>query len=310
MLKEAIEYLNIRKNKDYVDCTLGGAGYSAAIAERIDKGRLISIDLDKLAIENAKVIIENKRLNNVILVNDNFRNIEAIVKEKFGEEAIGNIGGIVLDLGLSSAQLEDRSRGFSFQADTPLDMSFAKQNDSDLSTEEIVNEWPEKELSKILHEYGEERYASRIARNIITAREQQPIRTTGQLLEIIKKSLPGYYLRKKGIHFATLTFQALRIATNDELNSLKEVLRQSVEILSKEGRLAVISYHSLEDRIVKHFFKDKSKGCICPPLAPVCQCSNFPTVKLITSKAIKPTAEEVNENPRSRSAKLRVIEKI
>ena len=310
MLKEATKYLNLKKDGIYVDCTLGGAGYSTLIAKNIGMGKLISIDLDKLAIENAEKIIKNKKIKNITIINDNFRNIKKIIKENFGEEAIGNINGVVLDLGLSSAQLEDRNRGFSFQADAPLDMSFARQDKASLSTEEIVNEWPEKELCRIINDYGEEKFAYRIAKNIVNARNTERIKTTGQLLEIIKKSLPAFYLRKKGIHFATLTFQALRIATNDELNSLKEVLEDAVEVLGNSGRLVVISYHSLEDRIVKQYFKKESRGCICPPKAPVCQCEHEAEIKLIIPKALKPSNEEVVANPRSRSAKLRVVEKI
>jgi 16S rRNA (cytosine1402-N4)-methyltransferase len=310
MLEEAIKHLKLKKDGNYIDCTLGGAGYTQAIAKQIGAGKVVSIDLDELAINNAREILIKTKINNVILVNDNFKNLTKIIKENLGATAIGRISGIVLDLGLSSAQLQDRSRGFSFQVDTSLDMGFGQQHVSGLTTNEIVNHWSEEELNRIIRDYGEERYARNIAKKIVLARSSGEIITTGQLVKIIKSALPAYYLRKKGIHFATLTFQALRIATNDELNSLTEVLRQSIEVMAPGGRLVVISYHSLEDRIVKHYFRELNKDCICPPRQPICTCEHRAKIKIVTNKAILPTETEVAVNARARSAKLRTAEKI
>lgn len=310
MLEEAIQYLKLKQNGYYVDCTLGGAGYTQAIATQIGEGKVISIDLDELAINNAKEILNKTNINNVIIVNDNFNNLSKIIEENLGQKANGRISGIVLDLGLSSAQLQDRSRGFSFQTDSALDMGFGQNTPGEVTTSQIINTWSEDELYKIIRDYGEERFAKNIAKKIVLARQQEEIKTTGQLVAIIKSSLPAYYLRKKGIHFATLTFQALRIATNDELNSLKIVLDQAIDALEVGGRLVIIAYHSLEDRIVKHYFRELKKDCICPPRQPVCTCDHRARIKLITTKAIIPTEAEIKANPRSRSAKLRAVEKI
>lgn len=305
MLKEVLEYLEPKEGGRYVDCTLGGAGYTMAIAKAASKVRVLSIDLDMIAIRNAEELIAKQNLTNIKIVNDNFRNLAKNIEESFGAEALHGMDGVVFDLGLSSAQLEDRDRGFSFQADTPLNMSFSGDPEK---TEEIINEWSEAELQSILKEYGEEPFARQIARRIVAARKIERIKTTGQLVEIIKSALPGFRLRKKGIHFATLTFQALRIATNEELESLKEALEQSLEALKPGGRIVVISYHSLEDRIVKHFFKHESKGCICPPRLPICQCHHEARLKILTPKIILPGEEEIGKNPRARSAKLRAVE--
>ncbi|HAM87919.1 MAG: Ribosomal RNA small subunit methyltransferase H [Candidatus Falkowbacteria bacterium GW2011_GWC2_38_22] len=316
MLREALDFLLLSPGKNIIDCTLGGAGYTVAIAREVgEKGSVLAIDLDSLAIENAKKIIKEKELKNISLVQDNFKNVYQITKKIWPEEQCKKVDGIVLDLGLSSAQLADRNRGFSFQLDAPLEMLFGNIQYSidniqyGTRTKDIVNTWSEKEIEKIIKEYGEERFARSITKGIVTARKNGNIETTKQLVDIIAKSVPGIYRNNKKIHFATRTFQAMRIATNDELTSLKSVLLQSMELLSPGGRLVVISYHSLEDRIVKHFFRNEAKECICPPEIPICNCNHKPSLKIITKKAILPCSEEIKNNPRARSAKLRVVEK-
>lgn len=306
MLGEVIGNLNLEKGDYVIDCTLGGAGYTLAIAGKIgDEGRVVSIDLDKLAIENASELIEKKKIKNITLVNDSFRHVAEIAKENFGDR---RASGVAFDLGLSSAQLDDAARGFSFKIDAPLNMSFG-DNVQGEATEKIVNYWREEELTRIFREYGEERFASRIAKGIIQYRKTGEIKTTGQLVEIIKKAIPKKF-QFGDIHPATRTFQALRMATNEELQSLEEALRGSLEILEKGGRIAVVSFHSLEDRVVKNFFKEESKDCVCPPDFPVCRCDHRAKLKILTKKPILPTEEEVKTNPRARSAKLRVAEKI
>ena len=306
MLEEIIEALNLEKGDHIVDCTLGGAGYTVAIAGKIgEEGRVLSIDLDKLAIENARKLIEEKKINNITLVNDSFRHVGEIAKENFGER---KADGIVFDLGLSSAQLDDAARGFSFKIDAPLNMSFGDEIQGE-ATEKIVNYRREEELTKIFREYGEERFASRIAKGIVQYRKSAGIRTTGQLVEIIKSAIPKRF-QSGDIHPATRTFQALRIATNEELQSLEEALKGCLEVLETGARIAVVSFHSLEDRIVKNFFKEESKDCVCPPAFPVCACDHRARLKILTKKPMLPSPEETKENPRARSAKLRVAEKI
>lgn len=308
MLGEALDYLLLAPGKNIIDCTLGGAGYTTAIAEKIKpKGKVIAIDLDDMAIKNAEKIIKSKNLTNVILVRDNFKNVYQIAKNIYSKESIREFDGIVLDLGLSSAQLADQNRGFSFQLDAPLEMEFSGKGNI---AKEIVNNWQCDEIEKIIKEYGEERFARNIAKNITLARKDKYIETTKELVEIIARSVPGAYRNNRKIHFATRTFQALRIAANDELKSLQIVLPQAVRLLAPGGRIVVIAYHSLEDRIVKHFFKTEAKKCICPPESPICTCQHEPSLKIITKKAILPASAEIKINPRSRSAKLRAVEKI
>ncbi len=318
MLKEVLAYFNPQPGQYFIDCTLGGAGYTFAIAERIGKtGKIISIDLDEVAIKNAKTIInKNKYLSaqagkNIILTHDNFKNLSQIIKKYFKKDSqSAKFTGIVFDLGLSQAQLQDRHRGFSFQLDGPLDMSFGQTPDGKQQTAEyIVNNWRYEELEKILREYGEERFAKRIARAIVKTRRNTLIKTTRQLVGIIKKVVPKKYLYSK-IHPATRTFQALRIAVNDELENLKQALPQAVNLLGNGGKIIVISYHSLEDRIVKNFFKQESRDCICPPGVPNCRCQHKAKLKIITKKVIRPGREEIMHNPQARSAKLRVAEKL
>lgn len=311
MLKEVLEYLHPENGQFFIDCTLGGAGYTIEIAKRVgEEGKVLAIDLDEMAIKNAQQLISNLNLTNIILVNDNFKNLPKITKKYFKKEReAGEFSGIVFDLGLSSAQLEDKNRGFSFRLAAPIDMAFGSSA-SGRKTEEIVNNWPEKDLAKIIREYGEERFAKRIAAAIVKKRKSERIKTTGELVEIIKEALPQRYFINSKIHPATRTFQALRIATNDELINLKEALPAALSLLKNGGCLAVVSFHSLEDRIVKNFFKQEARDCLCPPALPVCQCGHKAQLKILTKKIIRPGEDEIKLNPRARSARLRVAEKI
>jgi len=307
MLKEVLEILDPRPGQNFIDGTLGGAGYSQAIAERIKPGgKILSLDLDETAISHAEEIIKKKKIDNIILAHDNFKNLEEIVKENFSSAP--SFSGIVFDLGLSSAQLQSRDRGFSFAVvQSPLSMNFGQTG---LSAEEIVNKWSEDELTKIFRDYGEEKFSLRIARAIVDRRRTEEIKKVGQLVKIILDAIPKRLQSKSKIHPATKVFQALRIAVNDELNSLSKVLPQAINLLGPGGKIVVISYHSLEDRIVKQYFRQEAKDCLCPPAMPVCQCGHKARLKLLFRKAMVPTEAEVEINPRSRSAKLRAIEKI
>jgi len=316
LLKEVIKYLDSRLNQNFVDCTVGNGGHTLEIIKRLgSKGKILGIDLDIKAIKLVESRIKNSEIKNrIILVQDNFKNLNKIIqKYKFHP-----VSGILLDLGISSSELQDRERGFSFQIDGPLDMRYKKDGlggkgrlggeEGNLTAGEIVNQWPERELERIFREYGEERYSKQIASEIVKARKEKKIETTFSLVNIIEKiyrSKP-----KPKIHFATKVFQALRIAVNDELNNLKEVLPQAIEVLEPGGRLVVISFHSLEDRIVKNFFRKEAHGCICPPELPICKCGHKPRIKIITKKPIRPSLEEIKNNSRSRSAKMRVVEKL
>ncbi len=244
---------------------------------------------------------------NVEIINDNFKNLFANIQEYNFKEGGKDFSGVVFDLGLSSAQLEDRARGFSFQLDAPLEMAFGEGAQS---TKQIVNQWHQSKLLKILREYGEERYSLAIARKIVEKRKEKKIETTKQLVDAIFEAVPASYRNNKKLHFATKTFQALRIATNGELNNIKEALPQALELLKSGGRIVVISYHSLEDRIVKQFFKKEASDCICPKEVPLCQCEHKAKLKIVYKKILTPTKEELERNPRSRSAKMRVAEKI
>jgi len=313
MLKEIINYLQPVSGAYFIDCTLGGASYTLKISDLIgEKGLVLGIDMDKNAIENAQKQIGIKKKNNIILAHDNFSNLKSIVSEKISKKLISGeqyniFDGVVFDLGLSSAQLADRSRGFSFQNDTPLDMAFGFS--AKKKTRDIVNKSKIDYLKNIFREYGEEKYAYSIARGIIKARKEKEINTTYDLIKIISDNVPSFYKNKK-IHFATKVFQALRIATNDELQNIKDALPQALDLLKVGGRIAVVSFHSLEDRIVKQFFKKESKDCICPPEVPICQCGHKKQIKIINKKPLKAEEEEIKINPRSRSALLRVAEKI
>lgn len=310
MLEPALEYLNPKPNENFIDCTLGGGGYTFRIAEKIKpKGTVISIDLDDLAINNAKERMKKENFDNIILVQNNFKNIKEAVEDNWDIKKQGLFSGVVMDLGLSSAHLDDVNRGFSFKVDAPLKMEFGSGENT---TEEIVNYWPEKELKRIIKDYGEENFSGRIASAIIAARKNDYIKTTGQLVDIISKAVPAFYREGRGakIHFATRTFQALRIATNNELESLEKVLPASLDLLKPGAKIVVVSYHSLEDRIVKNFFKQESKDCLCPPEVPICRCGHKPRLKIISKKIILPNEEEIKNNPRARSAKMRVAEVI
>ena len=302
LLWECIDGLNIKPDGIYVDGTLGGAGHSSQIAARLTTGRLIGIDRDQVALKAA-----GERLapygDRVTLVHSNFCEIKHVLQEL----GISGVDGILLDLGVSSPQLDDGERGFSYMADAPLDM---RMNRSDaLTAYHVVNQWSYEELRRILFDYGEERYAPKIAAAICSRRESKPIETTLELVEIIRCAMPAAALREKQ-HPAKRSFQAIRIAVNDELGSVEKVMRDAVDCLNPGGRLAIITFHSLEDRIVKVGMADASKGCTCPPNFPVCVCGKQPKVKLISRKPIVSGEEELEQNPRARSAKLRVCEKI
>lgn len=310
MLGEVLFHLDPRPGQNFIDCTLGGAGYSMAISKKVgEQGRVLSFDMDEMAIKNAKEIFKKEKINNIILVNDNFKNLSKNIKDKFGDKEESKFDGVVFDLGLSSAQLEDGVRGFSFKLDSPLNMAFGDVSVIDgETTEYIINYYSEIELAKIFREYGEEKFARNIAKKIIERRKLSHIKTTGELVGTIEGAVPASYKRGK-IHFATRVFQALRIATNQELRVLEEALPQAIECLKAGGKIAVISYHSLEDRIVKRFFKKESIDCICPPEAPICSCNHKAAIKIITKKPLLPTDEEIRNNLRCRSAKMRVAQK-
>lgn len=302
LLQECIDGLNIRPDGIYVDGTLGGAGHSFQIASRLTTGRLIGIDRDQVALEAA-----GKRLapyqDRVTLVHSNFCEI----KEVLSDLNIPGVDGILLDLGVSSPQLDDGERGFSYMTDAPLDMRMNRQDA--LSAYTVVNTWPRDELKRILYDYGEERYAPQIASAICRLREEHPIETTLELVDVIRSAMPSAALREKQ-HPAKRSFQAIRIAVNDELGSVEQVMRDAIPCLNKGGRLAVITFHSLEDRIVKNAMAAAARGCTCPPEFPVCVCGKKPAVKLVNRKPIVSGSEELEDNPRARSAKLRVCEKI
>ncbi len=302
LLDECIEGLNIKPQGIYVDGTLGGAGHSSQIAKRLTTGRLIGIDRDPVALEVAGERLAPYK-ENVTLVHSNFCELAQVLRDL----EIPGVDGILLDLGVSSPQLDEVSRGFSYMADAPLDMRM--NNEDALSAETVVNTWPQEELKRILYTYGEERYAPQIAAAICRRREEASIRTTLELVDIIRSAMPAAALREKQ-HPAKRSFQAIRIAVNDELGSVERVLEDAVDLLKPGGRLAIITFHSLEDRIVKTAMTAASKGCTCPPSFPVCVCGKKPEVKLISRKPIVATEEELERNPRARSAKLRVCEKL
>jgi len=302
LLEECLEGLNIRPDGIYVDGTLGGAGHSSRIAARLTTGRLIGIDRDPVALKAA-----GERLapfgDRVTLVHANFCQIAQVLRDL----GIDGVDGVLLDLGVSSPQLDDGSRGFSYMADAPLDM---RMNGEDaLTAHTVVNTWSYEELKRILYDYGEERYAPQIAAAICRRREGSPIETTLELVDIIRGAMPPAALREKQ-HPAKRSFQAIRIAVNDELGAVEQVMAEAVPCLNPGGRLAVITFHSLEDRIVKNAMAEAAKGCTCPPNFPVCVCGKKPRVKLISRKPIVSGQKELDANPRARSAKLRVCEKL
>jgi 16S rRNA (cytosine1402-N4)-methyltransferase len=277
--------------------------YTSALAKAAGSdGKVLAIDLDEQAIKNTT----EKNLNNVILVQDNFSNLSSVIENNFESGVL--FDGFVLDLGLSSFQLADIRRGFSFREDSPLDMSFDSKGDNG-KTRGIINNYSAEELARIFFSFGEEKHARRIARGIVERRKLSRIETTGDLAEIVKKAIPRR-LWSDRVHPATKTFQALRIAVNEELESLEKVLPQAMAALKSGGRIVIISFHSLEDRIVKDFFRAESRGCICPPEIPLCRCGHESSLKIITKKIVLPSEAEIKSNPRSRSAKMRVAEKI
>ena len=302
LLNECIENLNIKPDGVYLDGTLGLGGHSYQIASRLTTGRLICIDRDETAIERA-----GKRLapfgEKVTLVHGNFSDAAQII-DSLG---ISGVDGMLFDLGVSSPQLDEIQRGFSYMGDAPLEMRM-DAGDS-LTAYEVVNTWPEERLNRILWDYGEERYARRISRAILEHRAGKPIETTLELVEIIKGAMPAAALREKQ-HPAKRSFQAIRIAVNDELGAISQMMETAPDKLNKGGRLCVISFHSLEDRIVKSGIAARENGCTCPREAPICTCGFVQTLKSVSRKPILPSAEELEQNPRSRSAKLRVAERV
>ena len=303
LLFECIEALNIRNGYTYVDCTAGGGGHSLEIAKRMGPdSKLICFDRDKDAIAAATKRLEGY-LDRVTFVNDNFSSLERVIKE-FN---ITNLGGVLADLGCSSYQFDTPERGFSYMHDAALDMRM--DSDAPLSAYNVVNDYSENELKKIIYDYGEERFAPRIAAAICKSRAENPITTTHQLSEIIKGAIPAA-ARADGPHPAKRTFQAIRIEVNGELDAIKPLINAAANALVPTGRIAIISFHSLEDRIVKQEYKALSSGCTCPRDFPVCVCGKKPILKEITKKPILPSEEELLNNPRSRSAKLRIAEKL
>ena len=302
LLNECIENLNIRPDGTYVDGTLGLGGHSYEIASRLTTGRLIGIDRDQTAIERA-----GKRLSPfrdiVTLVHGNFCDTAAILESL----NIDAVDGMLFDLGVSSPQLDEAQRGFSYRVEAPLDMRMDNRNP--LSAKEVVNLYSEDRLRQILWQYGEERFSSRIASAIVRARESAPIETTGELVSIIKSAIPAA-AREGGHHPAKRSFQAIRIEVNAELDAIEPAIRSAAARLAVGGRIAVITFHSLEDRIVKQTFADLSSGCTCPPDFPVCVCGKKPLLRLVNRKPITATEEELAVNPRARSAKLRIAEKL
>ena len=301
LLDACIQALNIRSDGIYVDGTLGRAGHSMEIARRLTTGRLICIDRDQAAIDAARVRLA-PWLDRVTLVRNNFSELGEILSGA----GVSGADGMLFDLGVSSPQLDNASRGFSYMQDAPLDMRM--DTSAPLSAYEVVNAWSQEELRRILYEYGEERYAPAIAKAIVRARETAPVNTTLELVEIIRGAMPPAALREKQ-HPAKRSFQAIRIAVNGELDALPPMLEAAVDGLNPGGRLAVITFHSLEDRIVKRTLADLAKGCTCPPEFPVCVCGRKPRVRLVNRKPVTADGAELADNPRARSAKLRVAEK-
>lgn len=302
LLRECLEYLNIKPNGIYLDGTLGLGGHSYEIASRLTTGRLIGIDRDETAIDRA-----GKRLapfaDKITLVHGNFCDAAAILDEL----GIGGVDGMLFDLGVSSPQLDEAQRGFSYQQDAPLDMRM--DGTAALTAWDVVNTWDENRLNRILWDYGEERYARRITGAILKRREQKPIESTLELVDVIKSAMPAAALREKQ-HPAKRSFQAIRIAVNDELGAVAAMLETAPDKLNIGGRLCVISFHSLEDRIVKSGIHAREDGCTCPREAPVCTCGFHQTLKSVRRKPILPSEEEIRDNPRARSAKLRVAERV
>ncbi|MBZ4654717.1 MAG: S-adenosyl-methyltransferase MraW [Peptococcaceae bacterium] len=304
LLQEVLDYLAPLPGKIIVDCTLGGGGHSSEILRRIlPGGKLIALDQDLDAIKAARNKLEPFGKDSFIIVHSNFVHLPKVLQQL----SVEKVDGILYDLGVSSYQLDQGERGFSYQHDAPLDMRMDRTKPG--SAYDLVNKASLEELSEIIKEYGEERWAKRIAQFIVKEREIKPLETTGELVEVIKKAIPSG-ARREGPHPAKRTFQALRIAVNRELDILPGAFTGGIERLKPGGRMAVITFHSLEDRIAKDTFKELARGCTCPKELPVCVCNNKPKVKILTGKPVLPGEREVRDNPRARSAKLRVVEKL
>ncbi|GIN37630.1 16S rRNA (cytosine(1402)-N(4))-methyltransferase RsmH [Heyndrickxia oleronia] len=302
LLRETVDGLNIKPDGIYVDCTLGGAGHSEYLVSHLSaEGRLYAFDQDETAIAHAKEKLK-KYENQVVFIKSNFR----YIKDELNRLGVEKVDGILYDLGVSSPQLDTPERGFSYHHDAPLDMRMDLEGD--ISAYEVINSWPYEDLVRIFYKYGEEKFSKQIARKIEAAREKEPIKTTGQLVDLIKEGIPAP-ARRKGGHPAKRVFQAIRIAVNDELGVFEESLKDAIELLHPQGRISVITFHSLEDRICKTIFKEASTGPQLPPGLPIVPDEFKPKLKIITRKPIIPTEEELVENNRARSAKLRIAEK-
>lgn len=306
LLTECLEGLRIRPDGVYVDGTLGGGGHSSEIARRLTTGTLIGIDRDMDAIRAAEARVREATPPGAVFqaLHGNFHDVKALLSSV----GIEKIDGALLDLGVSSYQLDNRARGFSYQGDAPLDMRMDASQP--FSARELVNEWPEKDIARVIREYGEENWAAQIARVLCDRRQKAPIETTAQLVDVIDAAIPKKVRARDGSHPARRTFQALRIAVNDELKPLEQALDDFASLLKPGGRLCVIAFHSLEDRVVKTTFHRLANPCTCPPSFPVCVCGKTPTVRLITRKPITASEAELEENPRARSATLRIAEGI
>ncbi|WP_160034203.1 16S rRNA (cytosine(1402)-N(4))-methyltransferase RsmH [Paenibacillus sp. An7] len=307
--EEATEGLNIKQDGIYVDCTLGGAGHSSVIASKLGpKGRLIALDQDDWALDHAKSKLAEFDTN-ITLIKTNFRDLTEVLtaQDVPMQGGIPQVDGILYDLGVSSPQFDEGERGFSYNHDAPLDMRMDQS--ALLTARDIINEWSEEEIARILYVYGEEKFSRRIARVIVKKRKSAPIETTGELVDIIKEGIPAA-ARRTGGHPAKRSFQALRIAVNDELGAFEEALHQAVRCLKPGGRVSVITFHSLEDRICKQIFSSYLEKCTCPTDFPLCVCGGKGTLRLVNRKPMVPTEAELSQNPRARSAKLRVAEKL
>ena len=302
MLRECIDSLNVKPDGVYVDATLGMGGHSYEIASRLTTGRLISIDRDAVALERAVNRLE-PFMDRITLVHGNFRDMDAILDDI----GVDKVDGMLFDLGVSSPQLDEADRGFSYMQDAPLDMRMDRSDA--VTAADIVNNWDYADIKRILYDFGEERYAPRIAEAIVKYREEKPLETTLQLVDVIKSAMPAAALREKQ-HPAKRTFQALRIAVNGELDALSQVLSTAADRLRPGGRLCVVSFHSLEDRIVKNAINSRENGCTCPRDFPACTCGFVQTLRSVSRKPLLPASDELDENPRSRSAKLRVAERV
>ena len=302
LLQETVDAVVTNKEGVYLDCTLGGGGHSALLLETLSPaGRVLGLDQDETALENARTRFE--ALGQFEAVRSNFRDLDSVLDER----GIAKIDGVLYDLGVSSPQLDEGDRGFSYHQQAPLDMRMDRS--APLTAADVVNTYDKDELTRIILEYGEERWAQRIAQFIVEARAEKPLQTTGDLVTVIKQAIPSG-VRREGGHPGRKTFQAIRIEVNDELGALQESLQKAVDRLTPGGRIAVITFHSLEDRIVKNFFQVEARGCDCPPGFPVCVCGKTPKLKILTRKPILADEPELNRNRRARSAKLRVAERI